>query len=560
MRIPLILVGGASVALEPKVLPDNVGTLSVNQNPVRGDLRPWRTAPQVASVPAGRQTIYRMGRDVVSDSQYWLSWTGVVHAVRGMVSADTTERTYYTGDGVPKWTDNTIGLSGSVLPSASRQLGVPVPVQAVVLSAAGGTSTDFSTRFYTYTFVTDKGEESAPAPVKEIRARVDDVISISNIQTPPGGSFTINRVRIYRTQSADDATASAEFFFLREIAAGGTAATDDNRALGEVLPSTGWLPPPEDLTCLLGLWSGMMAGISGGAMRLCVPYTPYAWPIEYEIIPPDAKAIALGKWGQNCLLLTNGRAVRVTGVSPEAMDDAPLNMNEACVSVRSVVSFDHGVVWACPDGLAYFGDAGAKILTQGIFTREDWQAMNPATMVGGMYEGLYFGIYTVGGVTKGFLLDPVSPTGVYSLEQGYRGLWFDELQDQLYVLDASGAIRKWNAGTDFMSARFVSKVFRSPSPTNFAAAKVIASDFPVVFTARALSLEAGAAAALVAKYPTLFTAPTPTSVQYQVTVTSQKPFRLPSGFTATDWQFELSTAKAVQGCIIASDVSELGAG
>ena len=43
--------------------------------------------------------------------------------------------------------------------------------------------------------------------------------------------------------------------------------------------------------------------------------------------------------------------------------------------------FGHGVVWACPDGLAYFGDNGVSLLTAGIMTKEDWQAINPKTLV-----------------------------------------------------------------------------------------------------------------------------------------------------------------------------------
>ena len=74
---------GENRAIHPKLLNEAVGVKSVNQKPGRGDLRPWKTPLQVATVPAGRKTIYRMGRDVANEADYWLSWTGVVHAVRG---------------------------------------------------------------------------------------------------------------------------------------------------------------------------------------------------------------------------------------------------------------------------------------------------------------------------------------------------------------------------------------------------------------------------------------------------------------------------------------------
>ena len=41
---------------------------------------------------------------------------------------DTTERTYCTGSGTPKWTSNAIGLTGGPpYPQATRELSVPTP-------------------------------------------------------------------------------------------------------------------------------------------------------------------------------------------------------------------------------------------------------------------------------------------------------------------------------------------------------------------------------------------------------------------------------------------------
>jgi hypothetical protein len=125
MKVTVSGFSGAVNAPHPKLLPETVGTVSWNQKPGRGDFRPWRDPLDVATVPAGRKTIYRFGRDVAEDGRYWMSWTGIVHAVRGMVADDTTERTYYTGDGFPKWTDNTIALAGGTYPAAWRKLGVP---------------------------------------------------------------------------------------------------------------------------------------------------------------------------------------------------------------------------------------------------------------------------------------------------------------------------------------------------------------------------------------------------------------------------------------------------
>ena len=181
---------GENRALHPKLLPDAVGTLSRGQKPGRGDLRPWRQPLTVATVPTGRRTIYRMGRDVASDTNYWLSWPTVVHAIRGFSADDTTERTFYTGDGTPKVTDNTMALASTPYPTAHRPMGIPAPATALLVTADTGAWTgDTETYFYTYTYVNDWGWESAPAPASLQHDRPSDATAtLTGFAAPPAGN------------------------------------------------------------------------------------------------------------------------------------------------------------------------------------------------------------------------------------------------------------------------------------------------------------------------------------------------------------------------------------
>lgn len=558
MKVTVSGFSGAVNAPHPKLLPETVGTVSWNQKPGRGDFRPWRDPLDVATVPSGRKTIYRFGRDVAEDGRYWMSWTGIVHAVRAMVADDTTERTYYTGDGFPKWTDNTIALAGGTYPAAWRKLGVPAPLAAPLLSASGGASPETEVRYYVYTYVTDKGEESAPGPVSAaLTAPTDATVTISAILGPPSGAFVINRVRIYRTQTGT--TGTAEFFFLREIAAGTTSTTDDGRTLGEVLETVEWLEPPQDLSYLTAMWNGMMAGISGNAVRYCEAYKPYAWPMAYETLPPDAKPLALATFGQRLLVLTTADPVLVAGTSPDSLDEQPLEVGQACLAPQAVVSFGHGVAWPAPDGLAYYGAGGAKLVTNGLLTRDDWQAMKPAGMVAGLYEGLFLGFYTdAGGVRRGFLVDPINPTGIFYLEKGYDALYLDRLQDALYVLDGT-KVRKWDAGAALMSARFVSKVFAMPAPASFGWCKVVADGYPVTVKLNALELSAREVAAHIATFGPRCVAVNSgnsSGVQFTLSALGPEAFRLPP-IPARAWQIDLSGQQAVQGVALAQAVEEL---
>ncbi len=772
---------GENRALHPSLLPESVGVASRNQRPGRGDLRPWRQPSTVATVPAGRQTIYRMGRDTATDATYWLSWAGTVHAVRGFDPNDTTERTYYTGDGIPKVTDNTAldGVGTQDNPGANwRPLGVPAPataptvaavaapavadagkfefviddatiagltvgavlrftriidgtdqtaqqitltagqgggvtraslagqidalqgfdataqdgasgavagvrvitsvvgvgfrvdkktsttqsydpavvtyanlfggqaagtaaagqvpagpavitiastsinatdtpvgdvwaltingaqpvrvtlpagagtfppavtaaslasalsvagVAASVVVAANGVTQDvrvqtqaagtaatllirrvspaasdvFSaigvgneigqteatkvTTFYVYTYVTDWGWESAPSPPSaELTRAGDATATISAFATPPAGNYGINKLRIYRTQTG--ASGATDFFFLREIALGTASTTDDNRDLGEPLPTTTWVMPPADMTHLTALWAGMLAGISGNRVRFSEPFTAYAWPEEYDVIPPDSKPVALGVFGQQLLVLTTGRPLLVTGSSPDSLDQQPLELPQGCVSARSVVSMGSGVAWASEDGLCWYGVGGARVLTASVMRREDWQALAPSTIVGRLYEGMYFGSYDDGSGRKGFMIDPANPLGIYFLDAGYEGMHFDELRDQLYVLSGT-SVQKWDAGTSLMTCRFRSKVFRAPQPLNFACAEVKADAFPVTLRIWADGV-----------------------FRHTQTVSNIAAFRLPGGFLADEWQFEVESSAAVQSVAVATSVEEL---
>ena len=627
--------GGENRALHPYLLPDHIGTQSANQKPGRGDLRPWKAPLAVASVPAGRQTIHRMGRDVASDTSYWLSWTSAVHVVVAPNAADTAERTYYTGSGTPKWTNTTLAISSAPYPTAYRELGVPAPSTTPLLAATAaaavtagalvvdarytiateGTtdwlaigaerptvgagsfvvgkaytirvlgSTDFTTigaaantvgtsfvatsigtgsgtatqnslagevftatgagsgsgtaiektdiietRFYVYTCVTDLGEESAPSPVSAmLNCKSNDVVTISNLDEP-SGTYGVNRFRIYRTQST---STGADFYFLREIASTQISTTDDGRTLGEVLPTTTWLMPPTGLSFLTGLWNGMMAGIDGRSVRFCEAYTYYAWPIAYEILPSNAQPVALATFGQTLVMLTNGNPSLITGSTPDAMDEMPMEFYQACIASASAVGVGHGVVWASPDGLCYVGSGGPKLLTDGVMTRDDWQAINPSSIKGAVYERRYFGFYTQDGARKAFIYDFSNPQGMYFLDFGVDALFMDDLNDTLFVLDGV-SIKKWDAGT-LLSVTFKSKLFKMPKPTQaFACAEVVADAYPVTFKLYADGV-----------------------LQHTQTVMDANPFRLPSGYWFQTCQYEVTGSNAIQGVALAHSMQEI---
>lgn len=535
---------GANLRKQPKLLPPGVSTMSINQRPDRGDMRPWQDPLTVGTVSAGRKTIFMLPRDSVSDTIYWLQWTNIVHAVRSYLADDTSKRIYYSGDGAPKSTNAALAIAGAPYPTSYRDLGVPKPATAPTITQTAAGTGDDETRIYAYTYLTDWDEEGMPAISAPVTCKPGATFNITTLAAPPTGSGNnrgINRIRIYRTVAGESSTS---FFFLKDVSLPATSTTDNNVTPGtDTLPSKLYAMPPSDLKCLTGLWNGIMAGITGKSVRYCEMNRPHAWPSAYETLCTDTP-VALGVFEKSLVIATTGRPRLVYGEAPEAMSDSPIEFNAGCVSQRSMVSLGHGVAWATADGLAYVGNKrNAGLLTEEVMTRDDWQALNPSSIIGCQYAGMYFGFYDTGGsVYKGFVVDPDNPDGIRFLEQGYTAAFYDELEKQMYVVQTT-SVRKWDAGSTYMTASDTSKVFRLPRPENPAVAEVIADAYPVTF-----KLYAG-------KHGD--TGWPAGSLRHTRSVTSREPFNLPGGYLADDLQVELSGNVAIQGAAIASTIEDL---
>lgn len=535
---PINILGFAGAALAPNVrlLAENVGSNVVDAEPGNGELRPLRDRTTVATVPTGtqQQTIYRMGRDTASDSLYWLSWSTVVNAIRGLDPDDTTERTYFTGSGTPKWTNTTIGLSSAPYPQATRELAVPAPSTAPMVTLnTDGTGSD-ETRFYVRTFVNDIGWESAPSAISTgLTVKPGAIVDITGLGGAPAGNYGITLQRIYRTQPTVDPSING-FYFLREIAIGTTSTQDDARALGELLPTIGWIPLPADAHGLIDLWNGMTAAISGKSILFTEAFKPYAAPIKYQQTVTDTP-VALAKWEQNLLVLTTGRSRIMTGSDPAGMSESGSYAGQSCASARGVVEFEHGVAWPSNEGLAYSGSM--EVLTLGVIKPEQWRLLRPSTFIAGRWGRMYVASYDDGTGRKGIMIDPLRPTeGVWFLTSGFHACYYDKLVDALFVLEG-GNVRKFAESGSRLTAKFVSKVFHQVGPRNFGYAKVVADSYP-------LTLKVYADGAL----------------KVTRTVTNGFPFTLPSGFTAEDWQAEVQSAFAVQAIHLATDIRDFKTG
>lgn len=518
---------------DPRFLPPGVGVVSLNQKPNGGgDFRPWRQPLAIAGpiVPAGRTTLYRMGRETASLTAFWLCWASAVHVTRGFDTADPTERTYYTGNGSPKATDNILALASPPYPTASREMAVPQPTLApgVVLNVDGATG-EARSLYYCFTWVNDWGWEGAPSPpVLAPLAKPGAILDLSIGESVPSGAYSVTKVRWYRTQTTN-ALGDAEFFFLREYAVGAGGMQDDARELGtDVLPteaSTIRLALPSNAHSLTMCWNNFAAALVNKTVRFCEPTLIYAWPLSNEYEVADMP-IAQAAFAQRLLVLTSAGAELFTGSDPEAMDRKPMAL-APIVAARSLVVGETFCTWAAADGLWTWGLDGYRNLTGECLKPEQWAALAPTTMHCHYFEignrPLIVGFYNDGAL-KGFVVDPANPLGIYMLETGYTAAYWDKLQRKLFVLDGS-TLKLWDADGAFMTATFKGKLERQEADTEAEWIEVLAGGSTTV----KLHVDG------VMVY------------DHALTTGEHRP---ENGTVGRDWQLEIVTATSTQGVAV----------
>ena len=405
-----------------RLLPDTGSQYAENVRLDDGGLTPVRQ-PRLEHTfegITGIQTIYKWG-------ETWLAWDTVVNAVPGPVAED---RLYYTGDGVPKMR---IG-------STIYDLAVPFPTTALTVAVTGSGSGDVTTRLYAYTWVTDFGEESEPCPISaDATWQAGQTVTLSGFEAIPTGR-AITKQRIYRSQSSSQS--GTDLFLIEERAAStsnyvDTHAPDD---FSEVLPSRDWNAPPDDLAGLIPLPNGMMAGFSGKQLCFCEPYRPHAWPEKYRLTAAY-EIVGLGAYGTTVVAGTKGYPYVASGNAPESMIEERIEVNLPCVNGRGLVDLGYSVAYPSNDGLVVVSNGGATVATDALFTRADWQRLNPTTLVSAQFAGRYFTSYSyldVDGVTltEGTVVIDLTGQQPFVLRTSFRAdaYHYDLPTGQLYFL------------------------------------------------------------------------------------------------------------------------------
>lgn len=463
--LKLLGFSGEIPKLLPRLLPDMSAQRAFDTRLDDGALTPFRRSRLVFGFPGGEGANYRT---IYRYKDEWLGWDTIVNAAPGPVADD---RLYYTGDGPPK-----VRIGNVVYP-----LAVPMPAEALEAEATGDGEGDVQTRIYTYTFVTELGEESEPAAASnEVEWQPGQVVTLSGFEDAPAGRGIIQQ-RIYRSQTGS--SGGTDFYLIAERPVSDDDFTD---TIGvddfmEPLQSTLWNAPPDDLAGLSPGPNGMMAAFRGKELYFCEPWRPHAWPEGY-VLTTDYKIVGLGWFGSSLVVATTGMPYIVSGTHPASMVMEKLEMNLPCVNPQTVQDLGYAVAYASHDGLVVVSPGGARVATEQVITRENWMGMNPRTMVSGQHQGRYFASYTYtdrhGEENSGTIIVDLSGQMPFIIRSRMQAsaFFYDIEASSLFFLDGE-AVHEWDARGEINQIQsWRSKEFILPRPVNFGAILVEAVD------------------------------------------------------------------------------------
>ncbi len=353
--------------------------------------------------------------------------------------------------------------------TASSALVVVVDVATLTISFDTSRSSEFTVdRSYVYTLVSGEGEEGAPSdPSLTVIVQPDEAALIANMDTAVVPNRNITLKRIYRTVT--DTTGATNFKFVAEIPY--TQATFSDQVLdadtGELLSTADFFPPPTDMQGIVLHPGGFAVGFTKNTIHPSPPFQPHAYPtgnqlsVEYDII-------ALGISGNSIVILTDGYGYIATGDSPETLTLRRIESRQPCVSKRGTAQIKDMVIYPSADGLVGVQGANAQLLTEEYFRRDDWQLVQPSTMVGEVHDKRYIGFADGRNIVFDF---DEGASALVRTTVNASGVWSDLELDELFII-VGNKIQKWRGGSANLPVRWKSFERRYDRQISFSTIKL----------------------------------------------------------------------------------------
>lgn len=349
----------------------------------------------------------------------------------------------------------------------------------------GNVSADLSqTILYAYTWVTKFDEESEPSDLSaELLWDQGLTVTLTGFSSPPT-TRGVDRMRIYRSQTSS--LGVTELFFIAERPATTAPFVDESLDINEPIPSTNFNPPPDGLSGIISLPNGMMAAFDGKRLYFCEPFIPHAWPESY-VLTTDFPIVGLGSFGGSMAILTTGLPYVVSGNAPENMVMEKIETNYPCINARGIVDLGYAIAYPSHGGLVAVSSAGAKIVSDSLFTRDQWLELAPQSFVAGQFSGRYLASYSYFDIDnikrRGIIIMDLSGAQPFLIRSAdYADAMFYEVESgSLYFVAGHRRIYLWDAQSQpYSEQTWMSKRYMLSTDTNFGAILIEGDDITSV--------------------------------------------------------------------------------
>lgn len=429
-------------------------------------------------------------------------------------------------------------------------------------------------RSYFITFVNEFGEESRNSPISNTITTDYTATPRLGIVIPPitGGYCNPTYIRLYRVvpvhstpdekevslMSGDnpldfDSAVDSAAFLVAEIPfrTGNIEILDDTLTEDFGDAFQGWKnePPLPDLKNIAMLENGTLVASRKNELWFSEPWNFHAWNCAMNL---DDCIINLKVVGIHIYVATDAYPYLVSSQPNEdescrcCRNVNRLTESAPIVSRNSMVTTNVGVMWSSSVGLVRMNGAELRVISHDYMTEHDWQSYLPHQIRGEFYKGKYFGFND----TRGFIFDIVD--GIYN--DGYIGetgrlTELDLTPDTVYRSDSNdlymtfgGDIFKWNASDTFMSYVWRSKLHVEAGLRNYSTMKVVFEKWlrsrmsPNPVTVRLFADD---------------------KMMFERKVSCSRPFRLPKGFDAINFEIEVTGIEAINEIHMATSMVEM---